>query len=351
MSLDWINVPCPNPDSASRDEAQNRQKTLTKPTGSLGRLEDIAIDFAAWQGRIAPNIDDILIRIFAADHGVCDQHVSAFPQEVTGQMISNFLSGGAAISVLADSLGADFGVINLGTITPLEPAPKLIDVQLAPSTKDFTVDSALTESQLEDSLNIGREEILSSTNSTNSVFIGGDMGIGNTCASSAIYSAVFNLPGALTVGPGTGVSEEQLAHKATVIDKGLALHQPLLGDPLGVLRCLGGFEIAALTGAYITAAQHRVPSIIDGFICTAAALIACKINPSCRAWMMFSHKSAEPAHILALEELDATPLLDLNMRLGEGSGAAMVVPLIQNALLLHANMATFNTAGVSDRDA
>ncbi len=351
MIIDWINQVSPDPDQQARNAAKARQAVLTKPAGSLGQLEQIAVDFAGWQAREQAELDTINIRVFAADHGVCQQGVSAYPQEVTAQMVQNFLNGGAAISVLAQGLGADFAVVNLGTVTALgndiDKAINLDNQFIANSTADFSVAAAMSESQLAKALNVGRNQVSNSPNAAQ-LFIGGEMGIGNTSAASAIYSALLGLPAAETVGPGTGIDRQGQKTKAEVIERALSLHAGQLDDALSVLRCVGGFEIAALVGAYISSAQQKTPVLVDGFICTAAALLACEINASCRAWMLFAHQSAEPAHVKALEKLNAKPLLKLEMRLGEGSGAAVAVPIIKSALSLHANMATFATAGVSD---
>ncbi len=346
MALDWIKRSCPTPNQEMRRAATARQGILTKPTGSLGRLEQLAIDFAGWQSKELPRLGRISIQIFAADHGVCAQGISAFPQEVTAQMIDNFLSGGAAISVLAKHMNADFNVINLGTISSIKDAPRLKNVPISCGTEDFTHKPAMNGKQLITALNIGRDSVTDSD-----LFIGGEMGIGNTCSASAIFSALLKLPATETAGPGTGIDANTITHKAHIIDKALTLHQPHLNQPTDVLERLGGFEIAALTGAYICAAQKQIPIIVDGFICTAAALIATNINPSCQAWMIFAHQSAEPAHKKALDHLNAKPLLNLGLRLGEGSGAALAVPIIEQALLLHSSMATFTHAGVSDRHA
>lgn len=346
MALDWIKHPCPKPNQETRKAAMARQAILTKPAGSLGRLEQLAIDFAGWQSKELPRLDTVSIRIFAADHGVCAQGVSAFPQQVTAQMIDNFLRGGAAISVLAERMNADFSVINLGTVSPIEDAPRLINRPISQGTADFTQQPAMDDEQLITALNVGRDSVTDSD-----LFIGGEMGIGNTCSASAIFSALLKLSAAETVGPGTGIDSQTMANKARVIDHALRFHEQHLDQAIDVLKRLGGFEIAALTGAYICAAQKKIPIVIDGFICTAAALIAIDINPDCRAWMIFAHNSAEPAHKKALDRLSAEPLLDLGLRLGEGSGAALAVPMIEQALLLHANMATFTDAGVSDKNA
>jgi len=344
MNIDWISQTCPTPDSNAATQAAKHQGTLTKPAGSLGRLETLAINFAAWQGTVKPALNDVCIRIFAADHGVCAQSVSAFPQEVTVQMIQNFVSGGAAISVLAKRLNADFSVVNMGTTQPTTKQARLRNVQLAKGTADFTQTSAMSQNLLARALNAGREEITRCD-----LFIGGEMGIGNTTSASAIYAALLDLEASAAVGPGTGIDHTAQQRKAHIIEQALNLHTPSLTSPLGILQCLGGFEIAALTGAYIASAQAQIPILVDGFICTAAALLATRINPGTRAWMLFAHHSSEPAHWRALETLKATPILNLDMGLGEGSGAAVAVPIIQTALALHAHMSTFESAGVSDK--
>ncbi len=350
--MNWIYQPCPSPDREVFQAARAYQNTLTKPPGSLGQLETLACQFAAWQGTIKPSCEEICIRIFAGDHGVCAQGVSAFPQAVTRQMLANFCADGAAISVLAKQFDADFKAINLGTVEPIEaPIEQAIDdyqglvnLQIAPGTQDISQTAAMNESELEAALNAGREQVSNSAN----LFIAGEMGIGNTTSAAAIYSAVLDLAADACVGPGTGVDEKGVEHKATVVSQALDLHAQHLSQPIEILRCLGGLEIAAITGAYIAAAQNKIPSLIDGFISTAAALLATAINPSSRDWFCFAHQSAEPAHIKALDHLNAKPLLSLQMRLGEGSGAALAISLIKSAILLHNNMATFDSAGVND---
>jgi len=350
--LNWLELPCKAPDELARQQAVEHQNQLTKPQGSLGLLEEIALDFAAWQGTSNPTLEKISITIFAADHGICQQGVSAFPQEVTAQMILNFIQQGAAISVLAKDLNADFKVINLGTVSPIPGAEntnqnaRYIDASIASCTADFSAKPAMTSSQLLAAIETGANQI-----GDIDLFIGGEMGIGNTTSASAIYSALLKRDPQDLVGPGTGVDLATQTKKAELIARAIQSHSALLTSPLETLRVLGGFEIAALTGAYIKAAQKGIPSLIDGFICTAAALVATKINPSASKWFLFGHQSAEPAHQLALNEFGATPLLNLNMRLGEASGAAVAVPIIKSALSLHNNMATFASAGVSDSDA
>ncbi|MGK0373914.1 MAG: nicotinate-nucleotide--dimethylbenzimidazole phosphoribosyltransferase [Arenicella sp.] len=344
MTDQWFLKPAKSIDQADADSARSHQLELTKPPGSLGRLEDIAVSFCAWQQSSTPSCEHIQIVVFAADHGVCAQGVSAFPQQVTAQMVHNFTSGGAAISVLAKLLKAQLQVVNLGLISALEDTEGLVNTPLMAGTNDFTQQNAMSREILLDALNAGRAQIDGEAD----LFIGGDMGIGNTSAASAIYSVLLKQAPELTVGPGTGVDKEGLARKRKALYQALNLHGEHLDSPLDILQRVGGLEIAGLVGAYIACAQAGVPILIDGFITTAAALIACGINPSTRDWMMFSHKSAEPAHTLALKFLNAYPLLDLKMRLGEGSGAAVAAPIIISALALHNTMATFDSAGISE---
>lgn len=335
-------------DSERIEQAKHHQSTLTKPLGSLGRLETIAEQFCGWQKTLKPALNNINIAIFAADHGVCQQNISAFPQFVTTQMINNFLDGGAAISVLSRSLAAELTVINLGIASTLpedyKQHPRLINCPVAQGTADFSLQPAMTQEQLDSSLLVGRDYIMDLDKTH--LFIGGEMGIGNTTAAAAIYAAALSLSPEQVVGPGTGLDHAGIERKKAVIAKGLALHLSCLDKPYELLRCLGGFEIAALVGSYIAAAQQGIPVLVDGFICTAAALMAVRFNPGVKQWLLFSHQSAEPAHRLVLTKMLAEPLLQLDLRLGEGSGAAVAVPLLQAALTLHNQMATFSQASV-----
>jgi nicotinate-nucleotide--dimethylbenzimidazole phosphoribosyltransferase len=343
----WLMWPVKKIDIEMITLAKAYQKTLTKPIGSLGQLEVIAEQFSGWQASLHPELLSIAITVFAGDHGICRQGVSAFPQEVTAQMIINFLTGGAAISVLSRDLDADFCVVNMGTAYPIANEftqhHLLVNEPVNSGTKDFSVEPAMTSQQLDKALLIGKKRVESLNVD---LFIGGEMGIGNTTSASAIYSALLELPAENTVGPGTGIDEDGLALKQALITKALNLHQSNLGSAYDVLRCLGGFEIAGLVGSFIACAQRGIPVLVDGFICTAAALIAVRLNPDVRGWLLFSHCSAEPAHIIALDYLEAAPLLNLGLCLGEGSGAAVAVPLLKAALSLHNKMATFSQVGI-----
>lgn len=348
-------------DHAARAAAGARNEQLTKPAGSLGRLEAVAVDAAGWQGTPQPRVPAPVIRVFAGDHGVCRRGVSAYPQEVTAQMVANFVAGGAAISVLAQQFDADLRVINMGVVGH-EPeskpfaelvakadGPQLDDVQLAAGTSDFVEGPAMSAEICAAAMAVGRDQVLAIQVDDPVIFVGGEMGIGNTTAASALCSVLLDLPPSDTVGPGTGVNGEALQAKRDVVQQALDRHRPDCGSAVEGLRRLGGLEIAGLVGAYIACAQRGFPVMVDGFITSAAALAAIGINPGVAPWLTFSHRSAEPAHTTVLRHLNAEPLVDLAMRLGEGSGAALAVPVLQSAVALHSDMATFAEAGVSDQ--
>lgn len=346
----WLN-PCKPVDLNVVEQATARQQQLTKPAGSLGRLESVAVQLAGLQGQIKPTLAQVWIAIFAGDHGVVAEGVSAFPQEVTGQMLLNFVSGGAAISVLARQLGAQLEVVDLGTVNPVLNLAGVRHLNIGPGTANFVQGAAMTQAQGELALQAGRDSLLRAKATGAQLFIGGEMGIGNTTAASALACALLDCPVAHLTGPGTGLNAEGVSHKAQVIERALALHAAQRGDALQTLFNLGGFEIAALVGAYLAAAQEGLAVLVDGFICTVAALVAVHLNPDCREWLLFGHRGAEPGHRHVLETLKAEPLLELGLRLGEGSGAALAVPLLRLACDLHGQMATFAEAAVADRPA
>jgi len=351
MTQSWWLNPCKPVDTQVVEQAQARQQQLTKPAGSLGQLEALAVQLAGMQGRVKPSLEQVWIAIFAGDHGVVAEGVSAFPQEVTGQMLLNFVSGGAAISVLARQLGASLEVVDLGTVTPSLDLPGVRHLNVGPGTANFVQGPAMTQAQGQLALQAGRDSVQRAIASGAQLFIGGEMGIGNTTAASALACALLDCPVVHLTGPGTGLNAEGVSHKAQVIGRALALHGAQRGDALQTLFNLGGFEIAALVGAYLACAQDGVAVLVDGFICSVAALVAVRLNPDCRQWLLFGHRGAEPGHRHVLETLDAQPLLDLGLRLGEGSGAALAVPLLRLACDLHGQMATFAEAAVADRPA
>ncbi|MBV7548980.1 nicotinate-nucleotide--dimethylbenzimidazole phosphoribosyltransferase [Pseudomonas sp. PDM26] len=349
MTQSWWLTPCKPVDTQAVEQAQARQQQLTKPAGSLGQLESVAVQLAGLQGRVKPSLEQVWIAIFAGDHGVVAEGVSAFPQEVTGQMLHNFVSGGAAISVLARQLGASLEVVDLGTVTPSLNLPGVRHLNVGPGTANFVQGPAMTEAQGQLAMQAGRDSVQRAIATGAQLFIGGEMGIGNTTAASALAFALLDCPVGHLTGPGTGLNAEGVSHKAQVIERALALHGAQRGDALQTLFNLGGFEIAALVGAYLACAQEGVAVLVDGFICSVAALVAVRLNPECREWLLFGHRGAEPGHRHVLETLKAQPLLDLGLRLGEGSGAALAVPLLRLACDLHGQMATFAEAAVADR--
>lgn len=346
-TTDWLNSKAAKLDEQFRQQALDRQAELTKPPGALGELESIAVQLAAMQGQLKPELNNVHISIFAADHGIATSGVSAFPQAVTTEMVKNFSRGGAAISVLAKQLDAKLEVINLGTVFDPGSLPGVLDQRIANSTADFSQQAAMSEEQLGLALNAGRQAAQRAESAD--LFIGGEMGIANTSSASAIACALLKLPVSDLVGPGTGLDQSGVKRKAEIIGKALQLHQQA-GSALEILRCLGGFEIAALVGSYISCAQSGKPVLIDGFISSVAALVASHLCPRCSDWFFYAHASAEPGHIHIMKALNATPLLNMGMRLGEASGAATAVPLLQMACALHNNMATFAEAGVSNKD-
>jgi len=343
----WYRSALPLPDERARQAALERQGQLTKPPGSLGRLESLAVDMAALQGREQPVLETIRIVVFAGDHGVASEGVSAFPQAVTTEMVRNFARGGAAISVLARELGATLEVVDVGTAHPPGPLPGVFDRRIAAGTRNFAHEPAMTEGQCEQALNEGREAVNRAREAGADLFIGGEMGIANTTSAAAVACALLDRPAGDLAGPGTGLDAEGVAHKARLIDSAVARYRQSLDSPLAVLQHLGGFEIAALAGAYVAAAQARLPVLVDGFISSVALLVASRLLPGVEQRVWFAHRSAEPGHQRVLEALGAEPLLDLGMRLGEGSGAAVAVPLLRQACALHGGMATFAEAGVS----
>lgn len=351
MSNHWLQQPIAKCDHSAQQRAHAHQQQLTKPPGSLGQLETIAEWLAGRQGRENPVADNISITIFAADHGIASAGTSAFPQAVTGEMVKNFAHGGAAISVLARQLQAQLEVVNLGTLNAPGPLPGVIDLPLGPGTANALEQAAMTDAQLQQALAAGRDAVLRAEAATAHLFIGGDMGIGNTASATACACALLALPATQLTGPGTGLDAAGVTRKAALIQQAVDKHRTALDSPLNILRHLGGFEIAALVGSYIASAQRGLPVLVDGFITSSAALIAVRIQPAVRDWLLFCHRSAEPGHAHILAALQADPLLDLGMRLGEGSGAASAVPLLRLACALHNEMATFADAGVSGKNA
>ncbi|WP_299775078.1 nicotinate-nucleotide--dimethylbenzimidazole phosphoribosyltransferase [uncultured Pseudoteredinibacter sp.] len=358
----WFDQDITLPSNDKREEAVQHQLQLTKPAGSLSKLETLAIELAAQQNNNKPTIQAPQITVFAADHGIAQQGVSAFPQSVTAQMVSNFIAGGAAISVLARQFDAQMEVVNLGTCHPIpqhtargqKPAQRLHNAVIAKSTADFSRQAAMSNQQAQQALQEGANA-LDRAPLECSLFIGGEMGIANTSSAAALAAVLLNKDVSEVCGYGTGISEEARSQKAKLINAGVlrftekAKTQNLNERQRALLALeeLGGFEIAALCGAYIRAAQMGKSILLDGVISSVAALLACKINPAVMHYLLASHLSAEVAHKPILDSLSLTPLLEWNMRLGEGSGAALCIGLLESACQIHNNMATFAEAGVS----
>jgi nicotinate-nucleotide--dimethylbenzimidazole phosphoribosyltransferase len=351
LSFDWLQEPLASPSESIHEQALARQASLTKPPGSLGRLEEAAVRLASLQGKEAPGLDKVRIVVFAADHGVVEEGVSAFPQAVTVEMIKNFARGGAAISVLARSLDAELEVVDVGAAHPVDALPGVVSQRAADGTRNLGKQAAMGEAELAAALAAGRDAVRRGSDAGMQLFIGGEMGIGNTTAATAVAAALLDLEAAALAGPGTGLDAGGVAHKARVIDAALTLHRAQLDSPLSVLRHVGGFEMVALAGAFIASAQAGVPVLVDGFIATAAALAALRLRPELGDWLFLAHASAEPGHRAMVEAIGQAPLLDLGMRLGEGSGAAVAVNILRSAVALHNGMATFAEAGVSEGDA
>ncbi|MBO0902819.1 nicotinate-nucleotide--dimethylbenzimidazole phosphoribosyltransferase [Jiella sonneratiae] len=320
----------PAPDVAAAHAARHREQELTKPAGSLGRLEEISEWLAAWQGGV-PHVDRPLVAVFAGNHGVMRQGVSAFPPEVTAQMVANFGAGGAAINQICATFDLSL---------------KVYDLALEIPTEDFTEAAAMDERTCAATMAFGMEVLMDKPD----LLCIGEMGIGNTAVAAALYAGLFGGTGADWAGAGTGLAGEALARKAAVIDAGLAFHRSHLGDPLEVLRRLGGREIAAMAGAILGARHQKVPVIIDGFVASAAAAVLYRLDPRALDHCLFGHVSAERGHMKALEAMGKVPLLALGMRLGEGTGAALAASIVKAAARCHRDMATFAEAAVSNRD-
>ncbi|WP_425092099.1 nicotinate-nucleotide--dimethylbenzimidazole phosphoribosyltransferase [Tropicimonas sp. S265A] len=319
----------PAEDAQARAAAEDRNAQLTKPPGALGQLEDIAIRVAAWQGTAVPTVSSPQVAIFAGNHGVCARGVSAFPAEVTAQMVANFRAGGAAINQLCKAMGATLDVHAIDLSVP---------------TADFTSDPAMGEGDFLEALLVGWRSVDPQAD----LFIAGEMGIGNTTSAAAIALALYGGAPSDWTGRGTGVDDAGLTRKTAVVAEGVALHADAATDPVDVLRRLGGRELAAMAGAITRARLERIPVILDGFICCAAATCLEAFEPGALDHCIAGHVSAEPGHAALLDNLGKTPLLSLGLRLGEGSGAATALGIVKAAVVCQSGMATFAEAGVAD---
>jgi len=343
-------------DEAAAKAARAYQETLTKPSGSLGRLEKLAVDYAGQRGRFPVQPPGAVeVWVFAADHGVTAEGISAYPSSVTPAMVANFLSGGAAVNVLAREHGFSLGIADVGVATAIpagvrQPDIRFLDARVRKGTRNFRHEPAMSRAEAAAGLEAGMRVAREATERGAELLVGGEMGIGNTTSAAAIVCALGGDDPSLIVGAGTGLDATGIQRKADVVRDALALHKPIPGDPLSVLAAVGGLEIAALAGFMLGAASRRVPVLVDGFICTAAALLAVRIAPLVESYLIASHLSAERGHRRACELLGLEPLLDLGLRLGEGTGGVLAAHLLRTAVALQSGMATFASASVPAKD-
>jgi nicotinate-nucleotide--dimethylbenzimidazole phosphoribosyltransferase len=338
-------------DALAMQMAQARQDTLTKPRGSLGRLEELSIQLAGMTANPLPTVERKVVIVMAADHGVTCEGVSAYPAEVTPQMVLNFLRGGAAINVLARQANAHVVVVDMGVALEVQDTSgKLIRRRIGAGTANLAQGPAMTREQAEASIQSGIEVTEAEIARGTDILATGDMGIGNTTAAAAVACALMNESPEKIAGRGTGVDDDGLKRKIVVITRALDVNRPNANDALDVLAKVGGFEIGGLAGVMLASAANRKPVVVDGFISTAAAMIAVALAPAARDYMIAAHVSQERGHRFMLEWLGLNPLLDLNMRLGEGTGAALAFHLIEASTRILCEMATFGEAGVSDKE-
>lgn len=337
-------------DEGAMAKAQERQDVLTKPQGSLGRLEELSIQLAGIQGKPIPQIRHKAIITMAGDHGVVAEKVGNWPQEVTAQMVYNFLGGGAGINVVARQVGARVVVVDMGVATELKPSPELLSRKVAQGTRNMARGPAMTEEQAVRSIETGIEIVAVEAAKGLDIVGIGDMGIGNTTPSAAICSMITGKPAAEVTGRGTGLTDEQFAHKVEVVKQAIRKNRPNPKQPLDVLAKVGGFEIGGLAGVMLGAAARHIPVVIDGFISGAAALIATTLAPQLKDYLLAAHLSTEAGHRVMLDYMGLKPLLNLEMRLGEGTGAALGIFLAETSARILAEMSTFAEAGVSARN-
>ena len=337
-------------DEEAMAQARARQGILTKPPGSLGRLEELSIQLAGIQAKPLPSTKQKAIVTMAGDHGVVAEKVSNWPQEVTAQMVYNFLGGGAGINVIARQVGARVIVVDMGVATELKPHPRLLSRKIASGTRNIAQGPAMTKEQAITAIEAGIEIATAEIGKGLDIIGTGDMGIGNTTPSAAICAVMTGKPAEEATGRGTGIADKQLAHKIEIVKRAIEVNRPDPKKPLDVLSKVGGFEIAGLAGVMLAAAAHHIPIVIDGFISGAAALIATAISPVLKDYLIAAHVSAESGHCHLLEHLGLKPILDLDMRLGEGTGAALGIFLAETAARILAEMATFAEAGVSEEE-
>jgi nicotinate-nucleotide--dimethylbenzimidazole phosphoribosyltransferase len=333
-----------------RQRARQRLDSLTKPPGSLGRLEDIAAQVAAIRGEQLSDSMSKAVYVFAADHGVTEEGVSAYPREVTRQMVLNFLAEGAAINVLARKHRAALHVVDVGVDANFDSISGLRHHKVRGGTRNMLREPAMTEEEVGEALSIGYQLGSEAAAAGNTIIAIGEMGIGNTTAASAVTCALTGAAAKLATGRGTGVELSAFANKVRVVEAAVAKHccDAATVSPMEVLRCIGGLEIAAMAGMVLAGARHHVVVVLDGFISTAAAALAVGMAPNALGYLIAGHRSEEPGHKILLEHLQLTPVLSLGMRLGEGTGAVLAMPVIESAVVLYHQMATFSSAGVSE---
>jgi len=346
IALDRLIASVVVPDEQLAETARHRLDSLTKPRGSLGRLEELAVRVVVITGNPLPRVEAPVIFTLAGDHGVATEGVSAYPQAVTAQMVENFARGGAAVNVLARHVGARVVVANLGVAAPLAGHAGIVERRIAPGTRSITKGPAMTREEAVRAIAEGAALVEAAAPDCVGT---GEMGIGNTTAASALTAALTGADPAMVTGRGTGVTDDVWVGKVEAVRRALAVNRPDAGDALGVLAAVGGFEIAGLVGVVLAGAARRVPVVLDGFIATAAGLVAARLAPAARSYLIAAHRSAEPGHVRLLEALGLTPYLELGMRLGEGTGAALGIGLLRAALACYREMATFKEAGVSER--
>jgi len=336
-------------DEGAMAAARTRQDLLTKPTGSLGRLEELSVILAGIRGTVTPSFPVKAVAVMAADHGVTAEGVSAYPAEVTPAMVANFAAGGAAINVIARHVGARVVVTDVGVNADLSALQGVRHRKVRWGTANMAQGPAMSRGEALQAISVGLELVDELVSEGVSMVATGEMGIGNTTASSAVIAALTGRPVAEVTGRGTGIAEQTLPHKVAVVEKSLAVNQPDPADPVDVLAKVGGLEIAALTGVILGGAAARIPVVMDGFISSAAVLAAVRMCPAARPYVLPSHVSAELGHQVVLDELGLAPLFDLQMRLGEGTGAALAMSILDAAAKTLAEMATFESAGVANR--
>ncbi len=336
-------------DEGAMEEVRRRQDNLTKPQGSLGQLEALSIQIAGIKGDARPKINYKVIFTLAGDHGVTQEGISAYPSEVTSQMVYNFLKGGAGINVLARHVGARVVVADLGVASQLTPHPELKDKKIAMGTRNMTQGPAMSPNEAVRSIEAGIELVEEELSKGIDILGTGDMGIGNTTSSSAIVSVVTGMEAVMVTGKGTGLDEAGWKRKVEVIKKAIRVNQPNPTDPIDVLSKVGGYEIGGIVGIILAGARYQIPVVLDGFISGAAALIASSLSPKVKPFLIASHLSAEPGHKMVLEHLGLKPLVNLDLRLGEGTGAAIGIFFAEVSLKILNEMATFAEAGVSEK--